>query len=290
MKVATVRALAAFLFGLIALAPLRGAAAAADSKTRSHTAIFVANSYSVTAYPTGSRRGDVMPIALTTDMTAPGGIARDASGRIYITNTATNTVTVYAAKSSGNVPPIAVIGGSNTRLVNPDGIALDASGKIYVLNHTEYPKGNITVYPPLGANAGILNEAPIGTIAGAKTLLDDPAGIALDAHGNLYVANQLGGPAVRHEPSDRGRVTVYSAGSNGDVAPIATISGALTGLASPVGIALDSDANIYVANSYTANSTTYLPSIAVYSAGSTGDTLPVASSLAIIPVSRTHRA
>jgi hypothetical protein len=141
MKVATVRALAAFLFGLIALAPLRGAAAAADSKTRSHTAIFVANSYSVTAYPTGSRRGDVMPIALTTDMTAPGGIARDASGRIYITNTATNTVTVYAAKSSGNVPPIAVIGGSNTRLVNPDGIALDASGKIYVLNHTEYPKG-----------------------------------------------------------------------------------------------------------------------------------------------------
>jgi len=145
-----------------------------------------------------------------------------------------------------------------------------------VLNHTEYPKRNIAVYPPLATSTGTLNEAPIATIAGIKTLLDDPAAIALDARGDIYVANQLGGPAVRHEPSDRGRITVYSAGSNGDVAPIATISGALTGLASPGGIALDSDANIYVANSYTANSTTYLPSITVYSASSTGDTLPVA--------------
>ncbi len=161
----------------------------------------------MTAYPAGSK-GDVAPIAVTTDMVSPSGIATDATGRIYVTNGLTNTVTVYAANANGNVPPIAVIGGSNTGLANPTAIALDAGGKIYVLNSAEFPKGattvysnsaefptgNITVYPPLATSTGILNEAPVATIAGSKTLLDDPAGVAVDSDGNLYVANAQGNP------------------------------------------------------------------------------------------------
>ncbi len=230
----------------------------------------------VTAYP-ATGRGNIPPIALNTDMTAPSGLAGDASGRLYVTNSGTNTVTVYAANSNGNVPPIAVIGGSNTGLENPEAIAVDASGKIYVVSASKYPRGIITVYPPLGTSTGILNEAPIAVIAGAKTLLKSPNGIALDAKGNLYVANGLGGPVVRHQPSDRGRITVYAAGSNGNVAPITTISGALTGLAFPTAIALDANGDIYVANAETANTKRYLASITVYAAGTTGNTPSVAT-------------
>lgn len=178
------------------------------------------------------------------------------------------------------MPPIAVIGGSKTGLAHPSGIALDASGEIYVANIGGYPKGNITVYPPLGTSAGILNEPPIATIAGSKTLLDAPTGIAVDDQGRIYAANELGGPRVRGAPSDRGRVSVYAAGSNGNVAPIATISGARTGLAYPLGIALDSDGDIYAANFYTANTNSKLQnnaSITVYAAGSEGDAQPIAS-------------
>jgi sugar lactone lactonase YvrE len=271
MKVATTWAVVGLLLALIG--PVGGAAAGTKDAT-----IFVANQFDVTAYPAGAS-GDVAPIAVTPDMAAPTGIARDASGRIYVTNRATDTVTVYAANANGNVPPIAVIGGSNTQLANPAAIALDAGGKIYVLNSAQSPRGSsITVYPPLATGIGILNEAPVATIAGSKALLDDPTGVAVDSEGNIYVANESGGPAERHERNDRGKVTVYPVGSDGNVAPIATISGSRTGLSYPLGIALDSSGNIYVANADTANtgSNSTGPSITVYPAGSHGNAAPIA--------------
>ena len=269
MKIAKASAVAALLLAMIG--PVRGAAAGTIDTT-----IFVADDYDVTAYPIDAS-GDVAPIALTTDMALPSGIARDANGRIYVTNNATNTLTVYAAGANGNVPPIATIGGAKTGLSDPTGIALDSNGKIYVLNRAYNRKRNIKVYPPLGTSTGIINEAPIAAIAGSKTRLDDPTGIALDSQGNIYVANSLGGPKVPNT-EDSGMVTVYAAGSTGNIAPIATISGAATGLAYPAGIALDSSGNIYVANELTGDTSSSLedyPSITVYPAGSKGNASPI---------------
>jgi len=284
MKVATTWAVAALLLALIG--PVGGAAAGTKDTT-----IFVANRSNVTAYPAASK-SDVAPIAVTTDMVSPSGIATDATGRIYVTNGLTNTVTVYAANANGNVPAIAVIGGSNTLLANPTAIAVDAGGMIYVLNSAEFPKGattvysnsaefptgNITVYPPLATGTGILNEAPVATIGGSKTLIDDPAGVAVDSDGNLYVANAQGNPFAAKKNVEKGRVTVYRAGSDGNVAPIATISGSKTGLSYPLGIALDSSGNIYVTNTYTGNTKGSPPnsSITVYAAGSNGNAAPIA--------------
>ena len=238
------------------------------------TAIFVDNYNYVTAYPTGSS-GDVSPIALTTDMINPGGIARDATGRIYVSNTSTNTVTIYAAGSTGNVPPLAVIGGALTRLASPTAIALDASGKIYVLN---IGTSAISVYPPLGAGTGILDEAPIAKIAGAKTLLHSPSALAVDARGDVYVANGRGGPTRPVEDYAPGVITVYSAGTDGNVAPSAVIKGKATKLTDPVGIALDGDGNIYVGNAdaYVNRKVSLPASITGYSADASGDAPPAA--------------
>jgi sugar lactone lactonase YvrE len=276
MKIAKSWAIATLLLAMLSVRPVFGATAESKASIPAHAAIFVAAYEHVNAYP-ATGRGNVPPIALDTDMVAPSALARDASGWLYVTNAATNTITIYASNANGNVPPIAVIGGSNTGLENPEAIALDASGKIYIVSTPKYPRGFIAVYPPLGNNTGILNEAPIAVIAGPKTLLKSPNGIALDAKGNLYVANALGGPVVRHEPADRGRITVYAAGSNGNVAPIAIISGEATGLAFPSAITLDPNGDIYVANAETANTKHYLPSITVYAAGSTGNAPPVAT-------------
>ena len=129
------------------------------------------------------------------------------------------------------------------------------------------------------AATGVLNEAPIGVIIGSKTRLDNPTAIALDSQGEIYVANALRVRVRPHAIYDVGRVTVYSASSNGNVAPIATISGTATGLAYPIGLALDSGGNIYVANSDTANvgdDLKYNASITVYKAGSKGNASPSA--------------
>ena len=60
-------------------------------------------------------------------------------------------------------------------------------------------------------------------------------------------------------PAVPASVFVYSAGSHGDAAPLATISGSNTGLMEPCGVALDSAGNIYVADFLAASVFVYPP-------------------------------
>jgi hypothetical protein len=217
--------------------------------------IYVANFYpnfdpnlppgSITVYSanaTGSAND--APLAtingFNTGLDQPGGVALDASGKIYACNTRITdlgppSVTVYAANPSGTLDeaPLATIQGSNTDLSFPEGIALDASGKIYVANTSNV----ITIY---AANpSGTLNEAPLATISGANTQLEGSDAVALDASGRIYVAN--------YESSS---VTVYAAilaSGTVNVAPLATIAGSATGIAKPEAIAVDASGRIYVA-------------------------------------------
>ncbi len=181
-------------------------------------------------------------------------MAIDTNGNIYVTNRCTNTVTIYANGSEGDAAPTAIIGGPNTGLYAPAGIAVDSGGKIYV---AAYPfagggtqVGSVFIYPALGSSTGLLNEAPIATISGSTTGLSQPEGIALDASGKIYVTGYNTNTGFES-------VSVYPALSSSgtgllDEAPIATISGNMSGnmtdLSEPVGIALDSSQNIYVAD------------------------------------------
>jgi hypothetical protein len=146
--------------------------------------IYVANSgspSSVTVYAAGAN-GNVAPIKTisgsNTGLSTPFGIAFDAGLNIYVTNAGNFSVTVYANGAHGNVAPIRTISGSNTGINLPEEIALDASGKIYVANcgcgSTSAPS-SVTVYAA-GANG---NVAPIRTISGIATGLDQPVGITV---------------------------------------------------------------------------------------------------------------
>ncbi len=204
----------------------------------------------VTVYPPlGSSTGTLneSPTATiagsNTGLSDPTGIALDGSGNIYVSNY-NNTVTVYppVGSSTGtlNESPTATIGGSSTGLDTSGGIALDGSANIYVTNFN-----TVTVYPPVGSSTGTLNESPTAAISGSNTRLSDALGIALDASGNIYVTEQF---YNQYTENYTGAVTVYPAGSNGNVPPSAEIGGANSDLNTPFGIALDASRNIYVAN------------------------------------------
>jgi sugar lactone lactonase YvrE len=230
---------------------------------------YVANGgNTVTVYPPGSN-GNVAPsatIGSNTVLNNPGGIALDFYANIYISNR-NNTVTVYPAGSNANAAPSSIIGGSKTGLNFPTGIALDPSGNIYVANHSSENGGTdaVTVYPA-GSNG---NVVPSATIDGSKTGLDFPAAIALDTSGNIYVAND------GSEDGGADTVTVYPAGSKGNVAPSATVSGSNTGLDDPQGIALDTSGNIYVTND--GSSSGVADTVTLYPAGSDGNVAPSAT-------------
>jgi hypothetical protein len=183
---------------------------------------------------------------------------------IYVTNQPNNRhdpgsyALAFDADANGNVAPVQTIRGSKTGLAQPEGIAVDAAGNIYVTNNQSLPS-SVTVFAP-GANG---NVAPLRSIAGPRTGLKFPTGIALDAAGNIYVADFGNGS------SGPGSVEVYAAGANGNVAPLQTIQGDRGALTFPIGIAVDSNRNIYVA------SAGQFGGLTVYAPGAHGDAKPL---------------
>jgi hypothetical protein len=189
----------------------------------------VDNQQKVLVYEKGAS-GNVAPIATiagsNTGLFGPGGIAVDKARRIYVANrghlgAGPNSITVYAPGANGNASPIATITGPNTKLGDPMGIAVDADGTIFVANW----ENRVTTYAP-GANGDV---PPIAVIQGSHTGLFGPTSIALGFGHSLYVTNGF--------PTEKISVTVYPAGADGDVAPLATLTGSATGLGFPFGIA-----------------------------------------------------
>jgi NHL repeat/Beta-propeller repeat len=252
----------------IAVRPVVPSATPSPSPTASPTpttaGIGVTNQNSVVVDAAGSN-GNVTPsqyiAGAATQLSSPlgsvVGITFDSNGNIYVGG---GKIKVYPAGSNGDAAPSAIINGTG----QARGVALDSMGNVYVSNSfgNASPK-SITVYPA-GGNGSV---APLATISGSNTGLTLPEGIALDSSANIYVVNCPDTAAYS--------VTVYAAGSNGNVAPSATIAGANTGLSCPLGIALDSSANIYIAN--LTGGLGKFGSVTVYPAGSNGNVTPSAT-------------
>jgi hypothetical protein len=224
--------------------------------------LFVANFFgaSVTEYgPTATESGPPSAAisGANTNLALPFGVALDPSGNIWVTNrnTNSNSVTEYVAGANHDLAPINTISGALTRLAEPSGIAIDPSGNIYVANTQ-----SSTVAEFLANGVG--NSPPAALISGPMTGLNDPVGIALDSSGNIYVSN------IASSTGGVDSIVEYAADSNGNMAPIATISGGQTGLGQPYGVAVDQFGDIYAAN-FASNTVTE------YAASSNGDAPPI---------------
>ncbi len=147
-------------------------------------------------------------------LSGPSGIGIDASGNVYVTNFANNTVSKYTSAGAY----VGLFGTGGPAKSAPVGMVFDASGNGYVLNTS-----NGTVYKY--NSAGVYQSTII-------TGLSHPLGIAIDASGNFYVA-------------DEGTNSVYKYGPTGGAAimTITSVSGA-----NAVDVNVDAAGNIYVLN------------------------------------------
>ncbi len=234
----------------------------------------------VLVYAAGST-GTAKPLAT---LTLPGlfndllaDVEVDEAGNIYVlADVAVGTgmagrvysgITVFAPSATGYV--IArTIAGPTTQIQAMNEMAVSPTGTIYVTGG----QNGLTPEPVLLFNAGATGDVPPdGVLSGDATTIGNVRGMTFDAAGNLYVTSLAEVPFPATPLSGTPSVLEFAAGATGNVAPMRTISGALTTMGEIGSVRVDSAGDLYVVNGFIAGS------VLKFAAGATGNVAPMAT-------------
>ncbi len=181
----------------------------------------------------------------------PSGSAVDAAGNVYLADIGSHTVrkVTHLGVVSTFVGTPGVAGkadgvGADAQFVNPVSVAIDSAGTLYVADYSNHTIRAITpagVVSTLAGTPGVRGSAN-GT--GANAQFSNPDGIAVDANGNVYVADESNHTIRKVTPA--GVVTTI-AGTPG-VTGNADGSGAAAKFYVPSSVAVDAAGNVYVSD------------------------------------------
>jgi len=192
--------------------------------------------------------------ALTAQLRSPSGVAVDRAGNLYIADR--DNQRVRRVTASGMISTVAGAGNpgftgdggpATSALLNgPEALAVDAAGNIYIADRANHrirrvtPAGMISTFAGAGAS-GFGGDGNPATSA----LLDSPEAVAVDAAGNVYLADR-GNHRVRRVTAAGVIATVAGDGTqgyDGDGGEAVAAS-----LDSPAGVAVDGSGNLWIAD------------------------------------------
>ncbi|MFZ0962437.1 MAG: choice-of-anchor D domain-containing protein [Terriglobia bacterium] len=199
--------------------------------------------------------GDGGPASLAI-LSTPSGVALDTQGNLFIADesnqrirrvdAATGIITTVVGSGqlgfSGDGGPAI-----SAKMYNPISVAVDEQGNLFIsdnfnwrIRRVDAATGTITTVAGNGQNTYSGDGGP-ATAAG----LTDPLGVAVDAQGNLFIADWN---FIRRVDAATGIITTYagssSAQSLGDGGPASTAS-----LSGPWGVAVDAQGDLFIADS-----------------------------------------
>jgi hypothetical protein len=187
----------------------------------------------------------------------PTGVAVDYAGNVYIAdrnthrirkiNTATGLLSTVAGTGMagylGNGGPATA-----ATLYNPAGVAVDGAGNVYIADHNNQRIRKITIATGVISTVAGSGAAGFSGDGGAATTaaLLLPTGVAVDAVGNIYIADQFN-HRIRKVTAATGLIsTVAGNGTAGVAGDGAAATSAQ--LNYPTGVGLDGAGNIYIAD------------------------------------------
>ncbi len=202
----------------------------------------------VTTFAGSGSAGNTDGNATSASFNAPFGVAVNGSGNVYVADTSNHTirkitlngdVTTFAGSgSAGNTDG----NGSAASFNFPFGIAVDDSGNVYVTEQGNHkirkitPNGDVTTVAGTGSKGNTDGN-------GSAASFDTPAGIAVDASGNMFVADQ-NNHTIRKIAPNGDVTTIAGSGSTGNT----NGNGTAASFRFPRGIAIDASGNVFVAD------------------------------------------
>ncbi len=187
-------------------------------------------------------------------LNGPIGVAVDAAGYVYIADHATHRIRRIA--TDGTIETFAGLGvagysgdggpATAAQLDHPTSVAVDTAGNVYVADSENHSIRRIGLGGTIEtiAGTGVAGDSGDGGPA-TEARLSFPFGVAVDANGNVYVADTVN-HRVRRIGTDGTIKTVAGTGAAG----YAGDDGAATAaqLDQPAGLAVDAAGNVYVAD------------------------------------------
>ncbi len=202
----------------------------------------------------GNLAGDGGP-ALEATLQEPWSLAFGADGLLYFADRDNHAV--RTVDSAGIIATIAGTGDRGfggdgglaieAQMSRPQGIAVDAAGNLYIADSDNHVIRRVDTHGIITTFAGTGDTGNSGDGGPAtEAQLIDPNGVAIDAEGNLYVADDIA--MVVRRIGLNGIISTVAgtgtAGFSGDGGP-----GAAAALSSPIDLAFDADGDLYIADS-----------------------------------------
>jgi DNA-binding beta-propeller fold protein YncE len=189
--------------------------------------------------------------ALSSELHNPDQVAVGSNGDVYIADqsnyeveqvTPSGALSIIAGTGTRNPPTPGPA--TSSHLTNPAGLAVDSAGNVYISDENS---GEVVMVTPSGMLSIIAGTGTQGTPTpgpATSSELGSPEGLALDAGGDLYIADNVNREVLEVTPSGTLSI-VAGTGASGTPAPGPATS---SPLGSPDGLAVDASGNLYIAD------------------------------------------